>query len=30
MLIVFLYVEYLILTSDFGIEYFKAVMESEY
>ena len=30
MLIVFLYVEYLILTSDFGIEYFKAVMESEF
>ena len=30
MLIVFLYVDDLIITSDFGIEYFKAVMESEF
>ena len=30
MLIVFLYVDDLIFTGDFGIEYFKAVMESEF
>ena len=30
MLIVSLYVDDLILTGDFGIEYFKAVMESEF
>ena len=30
MLIVFLYVDDLIFTSDFGIAYFKAVMESEF
>ena len=30
MLIVCLYVDYLIFTGDFGIEEFKAVMESEF
>ena len=30
MLIFFLYVDDLIFTGDFGIEYFKAVMESEF
>ena len=30
MLIVYLYVDDLIFTGDFGIEYFKAVMESEF
>ena len=30
MLIVFLHVDDLIFTGDFGIEYFKAVMESEF
>ena len=30
MLIVFLYVDDLIFTSDFGISYFKAIMESEF
>ena len=30
MLIVFLYVNDLIFTGDFGIKYFKAVMESEF
>ena len=30
MLIVFLYVDDLIFTGDFSIEYFKLVMESEY
>ena len=30
MLIVFLYVDDLIFTGDFGIEHFKAVMESEF